>query len=148
MENEKQEFTNFENKPANDFSELLKETRKQTFYTRLHGICMAGFFLVILIVALLLVPKALVVMDHANDTLVEIDSAISTLENSLTNLDLMSAEIVSVSKNLNEFVGENGEIMNETMTEISNMDFEGLNNAIKDLQAVVEPLAKLMGRFR
>ena len=48
--------------------------------------------------------------------------------------------------NPNEFIETNSESVTQSMQKLQNVDFEGLNNAISDLEAVVEPMAKLFGK--
>ena len=50
--------------------------------------------------------------------------------------------------NVDRLVTSNNESLNEAMGNFNNVDFEGLNNAIRDLESVVEPLANLLGTGR
>ena len=43
---------------------------------------------------------------------------------------------------------ENSEALTQTVNDMSNIDFEGLNTAIKDLQDTVGPFASFFGKFR
>ena len=53
-----------------------------------------------------------------------------------------------MSKSLNGFVTDNAQTLTDAATDISNIDFEGLNGAIRDLQDAVGPFAKMMNRFK
>ena len=44
-------------------------------------------------------------------------------------------------------VGQSSRALQQTTDKISRMDIESLNSAIRDLGAVVEPLADFFGRF-
>ena len=60
----------------------------------------------------------------------------------------MSNEVTSVSEGLNDFIIENAQTLTDAAQDISNIDFEGLNKAIQDLQDAVGPFANLMNRWK
>ena len=76
----------------------------------------------------------------------EMDTAIKA-QASLVKVDEMTEGLNEASKNLNKLVDENAEIMTDAVKSISEIDFEGLNQAITDLQGAVGPLANFFGRF-
>ena len=56
--------------------------------------------------------------------------------------------MTDASKNLNQLVGDNSEALNEAITNMANVDYDGLNKAIKDLQDTVGPMANFFSKFR
>ena len=60
----------------------------------------------------------------------------------------MVLEMTDASKNLNQLVSDNSQALTDSVTNMSNIDFEGLNAAIKDLQDTVGPMASFFNRFR
>lgn len=94
----------------------------------------------------LLIPKAVIALNEvshltseAEYTLQQIDDMTAQAQTSLSNIDTMVA-------NVNSIVTDNTDYVNDAMRDLNSIDFEGLNQAISDLESVVEPLAKLFGR--
>ncbi len=50
--------------------------------------------------------------------------------------------------NFDKLLSENSKELTESIKEISEIDFDGLNKAIKDLQDAVGPMASFMNKFR
>lgn len=73
---------------------------------------------------------------------------LETADTAISNISAMSDEVTQVSKSLNGFVTDNAQTLTDAATDISNIDFEGLNGAIRDLQDAVGPFAKMMNRFK
>lgn len=131
-----------------EIRQLLEETRKQTFFTKLQGISMAVFVCLILIVVVVLLPQAVRCLSDLEMVMLQAQDTLEVVEASLEGIDTMSTEITVMSGTVNGFVADNAETMNEVMQSLNHIDFEGLNKAVKDLQEVVEPLANMMSRFR
>ena len=122
-----------------DVAELVKLGSKQLFLQRVMTACVAGMFLVLLISVLVVVPKV-------TTTLSKINSVATKAEKSLENVDAMANSVETSAGNLDKLLDENGEKLTSAVTSISEIDFEGLNKAITDLQSAVGPLAKLFGK--
>ena len=76
-----------------------------------------GIFAVFAAAAVLLVPRAL-----------------STLRS-----------VETMVQNTNALIEENAQGLTDTVTQISRIDFEGLNDSIQDLQDIISPIARLFG---
>ncbi len=126
--------------PVDGISELMKINKKTLFYQRISALCIVGIFLVAAISAYILVPKA-------KASLESVDGLAARAQASMDLLDEMSNSLIDTSENLNKLVDDNSTLISDTMTSISEIDFEGLNQAIKDLQETVGPLASFFGRF-
>ena len=143
MENQKIEAT------ENDVMKtLLEKTQKQLFYTKILAGAAGGMFLILLIAALLVVPKAVSALTQAEAVMADAQGLLETADTAISNISAMSDEVTQVSKSLNGFVTDNAQTLTDAATDISNIDFEGLNGAIRDLQDAVGPFAKMMNRFK
>lgn len=127
---------------------LLEETQKQLFYTKILAGAAGGMFLILLIAALLVVPKAVSALTQAEAVMADAQGLLETADTAISNISAMSDEVTQVSKSLNGFVTDNAQTLTDAATDISNIDFEGLNGAIRDLQDAVGPFAKMMNRFK
>lgn len=127
---------------------LLEKTQKQLFYTKILAGAAGGMFLILLIAALLVVPKAVSALTQAEAVMADAQRLLETADTAISNISAMSDEVTQVSKSLNGFVTDNAQTLTDAATDISNIDFEGLNGAIRDLQDAVGPFAKMMNRFK
>ena len=73
-------------------------------------------------------------MDQTNAVLADAQEAIANFQ--------------EVSENVNELVNTGSLAVGQTMEKIDQMDIERLNEAIADLNRVIEPLAEFFGRFQ
>lgn len=72
--------------------------------------------------------------------LVEIKGLLQNVDGLLTNVDTLVADVDTL-------VTTTQAGLEDTLAEIEKVDFDTLNKAIKDLAAVVEPLAKFFSNF-
>ncbi len=128
-----------QNKPPRD---------KQLFYSRITALAVVVMAVTLLISCVIMVPRVVNTFDQINllieDASVIMENATTTLE----GIDEMSAEIKTAADGINSLVDENSEILTDSVNRLNGIDFEGLNKAIADLEAVVEPMASFFGRFR
>ncbi len=119
---------------------LLKNSKRQVFYSRLAAI-FTGVLMVAVVISLVrVVPKFLVTMENANIILV---NAQKTLE----DIETMSTSITQTSEDLNKLVGDNAESLSASVQKLSEVDFESINQATRDLQDAVGPLADAMNKL-
>ena len=121
--------------------DLVKIAKKQLFFQRISACCMIVIALCVLFAVMKVVPMVQTTLEHINDTAIK-------AQESLVQVDEMTAGLNEASKNLNKLVDENAEVMTDAVKSISEIDFEGLNQAITDLQDAVGPLANFFGRFK
>lgn len=126
---------------AGSLEELIKLNRKQLFYRRIGTWCLAGILVVVAIAVIILIPKVTITLDHINSVAVK-------AEESLANVDTMAADVSNSAANFDKLLAENSKELTESIKEISEIDFDGLNKAIKDLQDAVGPMASFMNKFR
>ncbi|RKM56386.1 hypothetical protein D6853_06240 [Butyrivibrio sp. X503] len=121
-------------------TELRDLSKKRLFYQKISTCCIAGMLAVLLICVLIVIPKVSTTLSHIN-------SVATKAETSLESVDKMTDSILKASENMNKLVDDNGENLAAAVKSLSEIDFEGLNKAITDLQDAVGPLASLMKKL-
>ena len=122
-------------------TEIRDLSKKRLFFQRIQTCCMAATLLVVLAAAVIMVPRASATLEHINAVAVK-------AEDSLEKVDEMTASMDNASDNLNQLVSANGEALSSAVKSLSEVDFDGLNKAITDLQDAIGPMANFMNRFR
>ncbi|WP_026523183.1 MULTISPECIES: hypothetical protein [unclassified Butyrivibrio] len=120
---------------------ILKFQKLQTF-------CTAGIFVVILIAVIMVVPRAVKLLDQAQSVA---EGAMSTLEkadSTLADISEMADSIEQTGEDMNKLIKDNESTLTESLDKMSQIDFDGLNKAITDLQDAVGPFASFMNKFR
>ncbi len=128
--------------------ELLKKQEKMLRITRLSGLAVLALAVTIVIACVILVPKAVNTMLQIETLAQEASVLVENANTTLEGIDAMSAEIQTAADGINGLVEDNSSVLTESMTKLNSIDFEGLNKAITDLGAVVEPMARFFGKFK
>ena len=81
-----------------------------------------------------------------------VDAVVTQMQTVLTNLEATTEELASLDfghmmDGIDGLVSTGQESLSQTMEKLNTLDFATMNKAIKDLAAVVDPLAKLVNRF-
>ena len=110
-----------------------KMNRLQMIFAAVAALCCA----VVLVAIMLYVPR--------------LNGVISQMEHTLTNLEQITEELNALDlegmvSNVDALVTTGQESLKQTMEKLDTIDMETLNQAIKDLAKVIEPLARLFGR--
>lgn len=127
---------------------MLERMNKQLFYTRILAVAALGLFLVFFLSAVIVVPRVCGTLKQVNSLAENAAGTLEAANQALSEVSKMSGEITGVSTQLSEFITENAQTLSDAATDISEIDFEGLNQAIQDLQDAVGPFANLMNSFR
>jgi methyl-accepting chemotaxis protein len=135
-------------KDGDILAEIRDLTKKNLFFKRLEAVCVMGMFLVVLIAALVVVPKVNTTLAHVNDVAQKAQEVATKAQDSLAKVDEMTESMKQASQDLNSLVDENGESLSAAIKSMSEVDYQGLNDAIKDLQGTVGPMASFMSKFR
>ena len=122
-------------------TEIRNETRKQVKFAKISAAFIGGIFVIILVAAIILVPRVSVTLQHA-------DQLIGNANLALAEITRMSNSVGDMSKKVDQLVADNSEKLTESVEKLSSIDFAGLNKAIKDLQDAVGPFANLMNRWK
>ena len=122
-------------------TEIRNETRKRVKFAKISAAFTGGIFVIILVAAIILVPRVSVTLQHA-------DQLIGNANLALADITRMSNSVGDMSKKVDQLVADNSEKLTESVEKLSSIDFAGLNKAIKDLQDAVGPFANLMNRWK
>ena len=128
-------------------TELVNNSRKQLFYARLRTLSSVVIAAGIIIFLIMVVPAILKTTAQANDIMAKASETITLANAAIESVTEMSTSITSMGENMDTFITENAESVATVMEKIEAVDFEGLNSAIEDLGAVIEPLAKFFNMF-
>ena len=107
---------------------------------------------VVLLVAVLLVglatllPRATRTLDAAYTTLGEGEVLLKQTEEMVEQAKRSLREVDTMVGSVNKLVEDNTEDLSEAMDKLNSLDIDRLNRSIADLNAVIEPLARLFSR--
>ncbi len=114
---------------AQNSKKALIEQRITTFF--------AAIMLVIVVVAVaVLVPTTKDMVQHVDDLVVQADASLDQIDDTVSDINKM------VSEN-EETINEAIKGLDQAMQAMNQIDLEGLNKSIQNLQKVVSPLAGL-----
>lgn len=125
-----------------------KLLKKQLFYSRVTAFSALGFLVAVVIALVIVVPKAVITLTEINQAVELAETTLSNADTALADISEISTNVTTVSIEMENFLLDNSETVTSAMEDISSIDFEGLNNAIQDLEDVVEPFANMMNRFK
>ena len=115
--------------------QILDATKKEARFTRIIAILMAVMLAAMLITLLLVVPRAIRVINKINTAVTKAQEIMEQGEEVLTGVETSLEGVDTMTESI-------GKLGDEALKGISEVDFETLSQAITDLQAAVEPLAK------
>ncbi|WP_026510476.1 MULTISPECIES: hypothetical protein [unclassified Butyrivibrio] len=134
-----------------DNEELLKKiaenTSKSLKYHRISAFCLIGILCVVLVSAYIVVPKAASTLNAIDAAARSSEETLSNASATLAEVNEMADSVTKTSDEISTFVNDNRDMMMESLDKMSQIDFDGLNQAIKDLQDAVGPFAKFMKSF-
>ena len=120
---------------------IAADQRKTLFFTRIIGFSALVMAIAVVIACVIIIPKAIYTLAKVNNLIEEGSTTLENANATLSNIDSMSAEIQTAADGINKLVDNNSEVLQESVAKLNNIDFESLNEAIKDLSDVVEPMA-------
>ena len=128
---------------------MEKANRKQVAYARLQFI----FTLIAAACCVVLLFSGMKILPQLQEAALQAETVLSNLESVTTELaqaDLsgMVENVDVLVTNVDGLVGTSQTAVEQTMTKINSVDFEALNDAIKDLSAVIEPIANFFNTFK
>lgn len=128
--------------------ELLKQIEKTNRKQVRNGRILCGLTLVAVLCCVVTFVMVFGILTEVVDVLPQINTVITQIQTVLTNLEQTTGQLAEL-----DLVGMVSDVdmlvtsTQQTMEKLNGMDFEALNQAIKDLAAVVEPLAKVSRIF-
>lgn len=133
----------------NEVKEMEYAKKRAKLSLIISGLC---FLLVVGLAVgmLILIPKVNNMVKEAEEVISEVDGMMGDVEEVAENLntvttDLAEVDLKGVVGNIDSLVTESQKSIKEAMENLNGIDFDGLNKAIKDLEAVIKPLANLFG---
>ena len=129
--------------------QMEKANRKQVAYARLQFI----FSVIAAICCILLLLAGVKVLPQLQEAALQAETVLTNLETVTT--ELAQADLIGMVENVDALVtivdglvGTSQEGVEQTMAKINAIDFDALNDAIKDLSDVIEPIAKFFNTFK
>ena len=133
-------------------AELLSYQKKEVRHARIITICGIVFALMLFIALISIVPKILSVVNHVQDSLVQVDELVADatviIQNSTVKINTLVDDAAVLIDNANTMITENTDAVSETVRKLNAVDFDKLNKAIADLDAAIEPLASFASIFK
>lgn len=129
-------------------AKLTRNSEKQLFYARVRTLISVITALALLCALAVVVPAILRTVARADAVIAQASGTITLADEAIQGITEMSGAITEMGQNMDDFITENAEAVSSIMKEIEEVDFEGLNKAIKDLGDVVEPFANFFNKFR
>ena len=121
--------------------EIRNLTKKKLFWQKISTCCITAITDIVLVTMVIVIPQLEATLNHINDTAIKAQDSLNEANNMITS-------ITEASENFDSLVAKNGEGLTSAVESMSKIDFEGLNEAIKDLQDAIGPLAAFMSKFR
>lgn len=146
-----------ENKELLDLLKEIKEAnRKQTLYSQITciaAIVAAMCFVGIFILVKDFLPQINQILTEITKIIGEIPGIVAQMEDVLANLQAVTAKLTAVDfgglvEGVDSLVASGQAGLEQTVEKLNSIDFESLNKAIKNLEAVVEPMAKFFKVFK
>ena len=129
--------------------QLNKTNRRQLRYTQLLCVftCLsAAAFIAVFFVIRQLLP----LLPQVNELIGQMQGVLGSLQQVTDELasQLTTVDLASMVENVDELVVTGQQSLEQTMEKLNTMDFEKLNQAIRDLASVIEPVANFFNRLR
>ena len=145
-----------ENKQMLDILQEIRDAnRKQVFYSRVTcaaavvaALCFAGVFLLVRD----FLPQISQILSEITGIVSQIPGIVSQMQEVLTNLQEVTQKLTAVDfggmiDGVYSLVESGQSGLEQTVDKLNSIDFASLNKAIRNLEAVVEPLAKFFKVF-
>lgn len=129
---------------AGGANELITLMKKQNRMMKILMICMAGIMAIMLLSAVILVPKTVRILGEADAAMKNVQVAVENLAE--VSEALAEADLSGMIEDTRALVNESSIGIAEAIGKLNQIEFGTLNKAISDFQAVVEPMARLFGR--
>jgi hypothetical protein len=134
--------------------QILEADKKEVKYAKRAAFFTMGLFIIFLVAAIIIVPKAVETLSHVNEAVVSAgdtfkgaEDTLESVNEAIDNINVMSGSITQTSENMNGMLSENAQALTDAVEKMNAIDFETLNKAIKDLHDAVGPFANFMNKF-
>ena len=132
--------------------ELLRKIERSSRMQTYSGYVRTGLMLVCAVCMAVLVVMVFRLMPQINEILAQAQHAFNQVGTVLdyleqTSYQLSQVDLQGMVSNVDGLVTTGQQSLEASMEKLNGVDFEALNKAIKDLSAVIEPLAKMTKVF-
>ena len=132
--------------------ELLRKIERSSRIQIYSGYVRTGLMLVCAVCMAVLVVMVFRLMPQINEILAQAQHAFNQVGTVLdyleqTSYQLSQVDLQGMVSNVDGLVTTGQQSLEASMEKLDGVDFEALNKAIKDLAAVIEPLAKMTKVF-
>ena len=132
--------------------ELLRKIERSSRIQIYSGYVRTGLMLVCAVCMAVLVVMVFRLMPQINELLAQAQHAFNQVGTVLdyleqTSYQLSQVDLQGMVSNVDGLVSTGQQSLEASMEKLNGVDFEALNKAIKDLEAVIEPLAKMTKVF-
>ena len=132
--------------------ELLRKIERSSRMQTYSGYVRTGLMLVCAVCMAVLVVMVFRLMPQINEILAQAQHAFNQVGTVLdyleqTSYQLSQVDLQGMVSNVDGLVTTGQQSLEASMEKLNGVDFEALNKAIKDLAAVIEPLAKITKVF-
>jgi len=118
----------------------MDREEKALRYARINVWLTGAILVVLCAAALILIPRAVHILDRAETALTSIESLAETADSALVAAN-------GAAETANRLAADNADAVSEALEKFNSVDFATLNKAIADLATIVEPLAKVSSFF-
>ena len=132
--------------------ELLRKIERSSRMQTYSGYVRTGLMLVCAVCMAVMVVMVFRLMPQINEILAQAQHAFNQVGTGLdyleqTSYQLSQVDLQGMVSNVDGLVTTGQQSLEASMEKLNGVDFEALNKAIKDLAAVIEPLAKMTKVF-
>ena len=135
---------------------LDKSNRRQTIVGIIQCVLMLATALccVVTFAAIYhMLPQLNDILLQINETIPQINTVVEQMQSVLSNLELATEQLAAMDfadmiNDVDALVISGQQSLEQTMEKLNTIDFEALNKGIRNLEAVVEPLAKFFNVFK
>lgn len=132
--------------------ELLRKIDRSNRIQTYTGYVRCALMLVCAVCMAALVIMVYRTLPQVNEILGQFKLAMGQIQTVLTNLEQTSTQLAQVDlesmvSNVDTLVASGQQSLEASMAKLNSVDFDALNQAIKDLAAVIEPLANMTRLF-
>lgn len=120
----------------------LRMARLQCIFSLLAAVCCGA----VLLVVLNILPQVDTVMNQLDTVMDQTQTVLGNLEK--TTAQLAAVDLESMVTDVDTLVVTGQQSLEQTMDKLNSIDIKTLNQAIEDLAAVVEPMAKFFNSFQ
>lgn len=143
-------------------AELLAYQKKDSKRNRIAAFANILLIVVLLVALITIIPRALDLVNHvesslqeldalaeqANEVIVEANGLADEAGRMMTDMDTLASDASVFIGNANKVLEENTEAVTNTVQRLNEVDFEGLNEAIENLNDAIRPLSEFARMFR